>query len=52
MELVRYGIIGMGNMGSAHLNNFMKEGNIPNARVVAIADLKPERIEAMLNAYP
>lgn len=52
MELVRYGIIGMGNMGSGHLKNFMKEGNIPNAKVVAIADVKPQRIQATLDAYP
>ena len=52
MELVRYGIIGMGNMGTGHLKNFMKEGNIPNAKVVAIADLKPERIQATLDTYP
>ena len=52
MELVKYGIIGMGNMGSSHLKNFMKEGNIPNAKVVAIADVKPERIQATLDTYP
>jgi len=52
MELVKYGIIGMGNMGSSHLKNFMKEGNIPGAKVVAIADVKPQRIQATSGAYP
>lgn len=51
MDKVRYGIIGLGSIGTTHINNFMKEGNIPNAVVEAIADIKPARIEAIKNKY-
>ncbi len=50
MEKVRYGIIGLGNMGTGHMGNFMT-GEIPNAEVVAIADIKPERIEKIQTRY-
>ena len=49
--MVRYGIIGLGNMGTGHIGNFMT-GEIPNATVTAIADIKPERIERIKNKYP
>ena len=52
MEKVRYGIIGLGNIGTTHLNNFMKENNVPGAVVVAIADRKPAKIEAVRAKYP
>ena len=52
MEVVRYGIIGLGNIGTTHINNFMKENNVPGARVVAIADRKPAKIEAIKARYP
>ena len=45
MEFVKYGIIGLGNIGSTHINNFMKENNVPNAKVTAIADIKKFKID-------
>ena len=38
MKTVKYGIIGVGNMGSGHLKLFM-EGSVENAVVTAIADI-------------
>lgn len=52
MKTVRYGIIGLGNMGSGHIANFFKEGNIPNARVTAVADRKPEKVARICEKYP
>ena len=46
MEKVRFGIIGVGNMGSAHAKNFLK-GNITNGVLTAICDIKPQRMEAI-----
>jgi Predicted dehydrogenases and related proteins len=45
MDKVRIGIIGYGKMGSQHTRAF-NDGKIPNAVLTAIADIKPERIEA------
>ncbi|MBE6598758.1 MAG: Gfo/Idh/MocA family oxidoreductase [Ruminococcaceae bacterium] len=44
MEKVRFGIIGVGNMGSAHAKNLF-EGKVPGAELTAICDLKPARLE-------
>ena len=44
MEKVRFGIIGVGNMGSIHSKNFL-EGKVENGVLTAICDLKPEKIE-------
>ncbi len=44
MEKVKFGIIGAGNMGTSHYQHFMK-GEIPNAELVAIADLNPARFD-------
>ena len=44
MEKVRFGIIGVGNMGSVHAKNFL-EGKVENGVLAAICDLKPEKIE-------
>lgn len=52
MEIVKYGIIGLGNIGTTHVNNFMKEGNVPNAKVTAIADLKKFKIDNICSKYP
>ena len=46
MEKVRFGIIGVGNMGSSHFKSFL-EGKIKNGVVSAIADLEPEKLDAM-----
>lgn len=52
MKTVRYGMIGLGNIGTTHIKNFFKENNIPNAEVTAIADLKPEKIRRICDTYP
>ena len=44
MEKVRFGIIGVGNMGSGHAKSFL-EGKVENGVLAAICDLKPEKIE-------
>ena len=41
---VKYGIIGVGNMGSSHLRSF-KEGKLPELELVAVADINPARLE-------
>ena len=46
MEKVRFGIIGVGNMGSAHAKNFLA-GKVENGVLTAICDLKPEKLEAI-----
>lgn len=44
MEKVRIGIIGIGNMGSAHAI-MLRDGVIPGAELAAVCDLKPTRLE-------
>ena len=51
MEQVRYGIIGVGNMGFSHLKNIM-DGQVENAVVTAVADCKFVRRDAVKTAYP
>ena len=46
MEKVRYGIIGVGNMGSGHSKKFFK-GDVENGVLTAICDLKPAKMEAV-----
>ncbi len=43
MKKVKLGIIGLGNMGSAHCKN-IEEGHCPDVELVAVADIKPERL--------
>lgn len=50
-KMIRYGIIGVGNMGSAHLANFQK-GLIPDACVTAIADHEEAKLAHMQELYP
>ena len=45
MKTVKFGIIGVGNMGSSHLRSFL-EKRIVNGVVTAIADIDPARLEA------
>ena len=40
MALVRIGYVGIGGMGSAHVNNLLK---IPGCRITAVCDVNPER---------
>ena len=42
MDTVRFGIIGIGNMGSTHAKS-LKEGNIAGASLTAVCDINPER---------
>lgn len=44
MARLRMGIIGIGNMGSAHAKAIF-EGKIPEMELVAVADRKPSRRE-------
>src|SRR3954462_747483 len=43
MNQVRFGIIGVGSMGSIHIGHFP---HIPNAQLTAICDVDPKRLEA------
>lgn len=43
MDKVRIGIIGLGNMGMAHLDN-IKKGNVKNVVISALCDVKAERL--------
>ena len=44
MQKVRFGIIGVGNMGSSHIKNYLK-GTMPEIEITAVADIKPDRLE-------
>ena len=44
MNKIRLGIIGMGNMGTGHLQNVLN-GLCPSVTVTAVADTNPERLE-------
>jgi predicted dehydrogenase len=46
MRKVKFGIIGAGNIGTAHLKDFMAD-RIPSGELVGIADLVPEKLEAI-----
>ena len=39
-----FGIIGLGNMGSAHIRNF-KSGSIRNAEITAVCDTKTDKLQ-------
>ena len=43
MKNVRIGIIGIGNMGSAHAKQIF-DGKIPNAELTAVCDINPDRL--------
>lgn len=45
MDILHFGIIGCGNMGSGHLRNFAS-GEIKNVDVTAICDINPEKLTA------
>lgn len=51
MEKVRIGIIGIGNMGSSHLQRIHK-GDIPEMECTAVCDINPERLEWVEKSYP
>ena len=39
---VRFGIVGLGNMGNAHAKNIL-DGKVPGLKLTAIADTNPEK---------
>ena len=43
-EKIKLGIIGVGNMGSSHAKNIVG-GECPDFELVAVADIKPQRLE-------
>ena len=43
MKKVRYGVIGLGNMGSVHAKN-LSEGKIRDAALAAVCDIVPEKM--------
>ena len=51
MNGVKVGIIGIGNMGYAHLQT-VTAGNIPKMTVTAVCDINPERLKAAKAEYP
>lgn len=51
MNEVKVGIIGIGNMGYAHLQT-VTAGNIPDMTVTAVCDINPERLKAAKADYP
>ncbi len=44
MEKVRLGIIGLGNMGTGHINNF-NAGKIPNGEIAAVCDIDEKALK-------
>ena len=44
MSKVRLGIIGVGNMGSSHIKNYLK-GFMPEIEITAVCDIKPDRLD-------
>ncbi|MBQ7822146.1 MAG: Gfo/Idh/MocA family oxidoreductase [Clostridia bacterium] len=44
MEKVRYGVIGIGNMGSQHVRQ-LAENMIENAELTAVCDINPKRLD-------
>lgn len=44
LSTVRFGVIGIGNMGKSHATRVSK-GEIPGLELAAVADLKPEKAE-------
>jgi len=43
MDTVRIGIVGIGGMGSFHAQ-YLQKGEVPNAKLVAVCDVAPERL--------
>ena len=44
MDNVRLGIIGLGNMGSAHIDNYLR-GHLKNITITAICDIDPQKLK-------
>ncbi len=50
-DKVRVGVIGLGNMGSSHLNNYAK-GLMPEIEITAICDIDEKKIAPALEKAP
>lgn len=50
-EKVRVGIIGIGNMGTSHINNFV-EGKMPEIDITCVADIDPKRFDTAKEKLP
>lgn len=51
MNQIRLGIIGVGNMGSGHLQNVL-DGLCPSVTVTAVSDINPEKLEQVKTKDP
>ena len=51
MKQVRFGIIGLGNMGSDHVR-WISGGKVARAELTAICDLRQDRLEAAQKVCP
>lgn len=51
MEKVRVGVIGIGNIGSAHVN-FIASGAVENMQLTALCDINDEKINLLKEKYP
>ncbi len=51
MEKLRYGMVGIGNMGSAHVKNFM-EGKVEEGVITAVCDIDEKKLGEMKEKYP
>ena len=49
MDTVRFGVIGIGNMGSYHANYFP---SLENAKLTAVCDTDPKRLEIAATKWP
>ena len=50
MKKIKLGIIGVGNMGTAHLKSIL-DGKCPEIDVTAVADIDSDRLEAAKRIY-
>ena len=50
-DKLRVGIIGVGNMGNSHINNYLK-GLMPEIEFSCVADIDPARLEAAKEKLP
>ncbi len=44
MEKLRFGVVGVGNMGSSHVI-YLSEGKVTNAVITAVCDIKQDRLD-------
>ncbi|MBQ7499308.1 MAG: Gfo/Idh/MocA family oxidoreductase [Clostridia bacterium] len=51
METVRYGVIGVGNMGSGHVT-YLHQGKVKNAELTAVCDIDQTRLDWAKEYHP